>query len=932
MLPCRLRSLAAPSCLALALLTAAPAAADTAVLSADRDTMMTGEDTTYSNGSGVHFCVGANGSGSIRRSLLRFALTGIPAGSTVTSVTLDLYQNNAAFDAGGSYSVHRVTADWGEGASDAPTGECQGGFGQLNDATWRWRFYNPLNLPASIEWASLGGDYVSTASASLILDGADAHRLWSSPQLTADVQAWLDGAAPNYGWLIRRDEESGSGNAVRFASRTNGTPSQRPALIVTYTPPASEGACCFAGQSCQVLAAGTCGLQGGSFLGAGTDCTPNPCPPDPMGACCLGDGTCSDETAASCAAEPGSYQGNGTTCGGVACPIALEPYVDPLPIPAVAQPVSGTPGGPAHYTIAMREIQQQLHRDLPPTTVWGYGDGSSGATFPGPTIEARANAPVSVDWINDLRDTQGSGDPPQLRTDHYLDVAGTGMPPACSIHGAEDAAKVVVHLHGAHVRSEYDGYPEFAYLPGNGSTYHYANDQLPAMLWYHDHALGLTRLNVYMGLAGGYVIRDAFEQELGLPSAEFEIPLLIQDRSFHPDGRLKYAAPWVEHFFGDKTLVNGKVWPFLDVKQGKYRFRVLNGSNSRTYTLALDRQDLPGTADVPLVLIGTDGGLRETPLEYYEITLAPAERADIVVDFQGLSPGTAVLLTNSAPAPYPGPPGSGVVPQVMKFVVQDASGHTAALPASLRALEELQETDAIRVRDFTLTKVADACESMWLINGLKWEDVTEYPQLGTTEIWRFVNPQNMMHPMHMHLMMFQVLDRQPVGGGGSVPPDPSEIGWKDTVRAEAGMVTRVIARFEDYAGLYAYHCHILEHEDHEMMRQFRTVDTIQVAVGPSTVTWTMQPGAEAYDVVRGDLVRLVATGGNFALPVVTRECIANDWETTTVPDAILPAAGQGFWYLVRPVDTWGNGTYDSGYPSQVDQRDDEIAASGHDCP
>jgi len=297
-----------------------------------------------------------------------------------------------------------------------------------------------------------------------------------------------------------------------------------------------------------------------------------------------------------------------------------------------------------------------------------------------------------------------------------------------------------------------------------------------------------------------------------------------------------------------------------------------------------------------------------------------------------LPAGTEILMKNSAPAPYPGSPGVGVVPDVMKFVVQNQSGHTEQLPASLRPMEILQETDAIKARDFALSKEPNACDARWTINSLGWDDITEYPQLGTTEIWRFVNDMNMMHPMHMHLVMFQLLDRQPIGGGLPVPPDPSELGWKDTARAEPGMVTRVIARFEDYTGLYAYHCHIAEHEDHEMMRQFRTVDTARVTVWPSTIAWTSQPGAIGYDVVRGDIGQLIATDGNFAFGTVTRTCLVDDWPGVSYPDPTMPFPGTGFWYLVRPFDTWGNGTYDSGHSSQVGLRDGEIVASGRDCP
>ena len=905
------------------------ATADTAVLTPVRDTMMVDEWVQGSNGRGLHMCIGGNGGQDFRRALLVFDISAIPSGSTINSVTLDLYVNNSNSGGSGIYDVHRLTADWGEGASQAPAGECIGTQAELDDASWVYRFYDPDDEPGSPQWANQGGDFVMTPSATLNVGGL-GHKLWSSAQMADEVQDWLDGLESNYGWLVKRSSEVGGTNAIRVGSRQNTNANQRPSLVVDYTPDSGFGACCFAGQSCQVLSGPDCSAQGGTYQGTGTDCTPNPCPPDPIGACCGDDGSCSETTPMGCTLLTGTYQGDDTTCAGSECTIVLEPYVDPLPIPAVAQPVTGTPGGTAHYEIAMREVEQQLHRDLPPSIVWGYGEAAGSASSPGPTIEATSNVPLSVDWINDLRDITAVGDPKPLRTDHYLDVAGTEIPPSCHIHGAQDLPKAVVHLHGAHVEAVFDGYPEFTYLPGNTDIYHYSNKQLPALIWYHDHALGITRLNVYMGLAGAYIIRDAFEQGLGLPSGEYEVPLVIQDRAFNPDGTLKYSSQWVEMYFGDKNLVNGKVWPYLDVKRGKYRFRVLNGSGSRTYRLSLNRLDLPGQADLQFTLIGTDGGLIEAGLPLNTITLAPAERADIVVDFSFLLPGTEVLLKNNAPAPYPGITGQGVVPQVMKFVVQSEIGHTAPLPAGLRPMEVLQETDSIKTRDFILDKEPNPCGARWTINGLGWDDIMEYPQLGTTEIWRFINQRNMTHPMHMHLVMFQVLDRTPIAGGAPVPPDPSEIGWKDTVQADPQMITRVIARFEDYTGLYAYHCHILEHEDHEMMRQFRTVDTIQLDMDATQVSWGAQAGATGYDVVRGDLLQLNTSDGNFAMSNVTESC--SHVVGTSTPDTTPLPAGEGFWFLVRAVDPGGKSTYDTGRTSQVDRRDDEIATSGNDCP
>jgi spore coat protein A, manganese oxidase len=480
----------------------------------------------------------------------------------------------------------------------------------------------------------------------------------------------------------------------------------------------------------------------------------------------------------------------------------------------------------------MQQFQQQLHRDLPPTTVWGF-EGS----YPGPTIEARTRQPITVNWINDLRDEQGA-----YLTSHYLPVDTCMMGPDTE----GDKPRTVVHLHGGHVSPENDGYPEHTILPGESVVYDYPNAQPAAPIWYHDHALGITRLNVYMGLAGFYLIRDAIEDALNLPSGEYEIPLAIQDRAFHIDGSLRYPAQWEDHFFGDHILVNGKVWPYLEVKQGRYRFRLLNGSGSRTYRLSLS--DNAGFHQ-----IGTDGGLLPAPVAVNEVTLLPGERADVVIDFSGYPAGQEILLTNSAPIHFPGTPGDGVIPEVMKFIVAAQTGHTTPLPAALRPIEILQESAAVEHRDFILHKIDDPCTGFrWAINGLGWHDLTEFPVLGTTEVWSFINRSGMSHPMHLHLIFFQVLDRQPfvmdgetvVPTGSRLPPPASEAGWKDTVAVGPFEIVRVIARFEGYLGNYAYHCHILEHEDHEMMRQFVVVPPpkiLSIEHDGSSATLTFSP-------------------------------------------------------------------------------------------
>lgn len=499
------------------------------------------------------------------------------------------------------------------------------------------------------------------------------------------------------------------------------------------------------------------------------------------------------------------YPGN--PAGRAFASAGLARFVDPLPIPPVLRPRRFKHSRVTYYQVPMREFQQVLHRDLPPTTLWGYN-----GCYPGPTIVARAHEHVNVRWINDLRDEHG-----RLRTGHYLPVD------SC-LHGAREwggAARTVVHLHGGHVAPESDGFPEATLVPGESAVFHYPNRQNAATLWYHDHALGITRLNMYMGLAGFYLIRGAYEQVFNLPAGKHEVPLLIQDRSFNPDGSLAYPAEWQPEFFGECVLVNGKVWPYLEVKPRKYRFRLLNGSNTRTYALALDS----GQA---FYQIGTDGGFLGEPVELTTLTLAPAERADVIVDFSRRT--GEVMLTNSA---LQTGDGAGLR-EVLQFRVTGAGDDPSNLPARLKPVRYLREEQAGRTRELDLTRVPDDCVTAGfklLIDHRGWPEVTEYPQLGSTEIWSFINRTRGMHPIHVHLVQMQILDRQPftviddriMPIGMRTPPPPNEAGWKDTVRMNAFEITRVIARFTGFTGRYPVHCHVLEHEDHEMMRQFQVV-------------------------------------------------------------------------------------------------------------
>ncbi len=420
----------------------------------------------------------------------------------------------------------------------------------------------------------------------------------------------------------------------------------------------------------------------------------------------------------------------------------------------------------------------------------------------------------------------------------------------------QPSVRTVVHLHGGRVRPEYDGYPEAWFtrdFEKRGpkfleKVYYYPNCQRPTTLWYHDHALGITRLNVYAGLAGFYLIRDDQEESLNLPSGPYEIPMVIQDRSFYPNGELFYSSQpdvipppeevphfpnpsIVPEFFGDTILVNGKVWPYLEVEPRKYRFRILNGSNARFYKMQL-------SSGQKFIQIGTEGGLLESKVETNTIILAPAERADVIIDFSNQN-GNRIILTNSANAPFPaGDAPNEDLSQIMQFRVKESLSHpdTSEIPKRLSCLERLNKDEAVVTRINTLEERMDEFQRLLLLlNDLQWFDLplTETPYNGTIEVWELYNNTGDTHPIHLHLVHFQILNRQAFTGdprnpaslqfGDLIPPDENERGWKDTVRANPGEVTRIIARFGPFTGIYPWHCHILEHEDNDMMRPYEVL-------------------------------------------------------------------------------------------------------------
>lgn len=601
------------------------------------------------------------------------------------------------------------------------------------------------------------------------------------------------------------------------------------------------------------------------------------------------------------------------------------------------------------------------------TTLWAYkiDDGTTnfGPLYPAFTIEAQKGSPTTVTYINYLSNStipfyRSAVD----QTLHWADPQGMFPSFALSYDGPIPA---VVHLHGGEVPSAYDGGPDAWFTP-EGTTgpgyvtniFEYPNDQLSATLWYHDHALGVTRLNVYAGMAGFYFLRDEVDTGIpgtgNLPAGNYEIEIAIQDRMFDTNGELFYPVGgmnptihpiWQPEFFGDVIVVNGKTWPYLDVEPRRYRFRLLNGSNSRFYEMWLQNQ-LTGAMGPAFWQIGTDGGLLEIPFKVDPavgsfLVMGPGERVDLIIDFTGFD-GQIFTLRNKARSPYPkgAPADPQTTGQIMQFrVVLPLSGtddsYNPANGGILRPLTKLVNfptaTPNVAVQQkrlLTLNEVmAGAGPVEALLNNTKWDGrespntgmggmqygnfFAEMPVEGTTEIWQIVNLTGDAHPIHLHLTQFQLVSRQrfnvnkynkvynaafpavpnwfdpmtgmimnypggvyvpaygpplpygtvnadgAIGGnpaispylqGPVMPANPNERGWKDTFVMYPGEVTTIIVRFspqssdlsnnnpyysfDPSAGPgYVWHCHILKHEDNEMMRPYQVVANLNAPVG-----------------------------------------------------------------------------------------------------
>jgi len=530
----------------------------------------------------------------------------------------------------------------------------------------------------------------------------------------------------------------------------------------------------------------------------------------------------------------------------------IEKYVDELPIPPrISVPrTSGT----AEITVRIQQLTTQFHRDLPPTQAWGFV-----GTSPGPTIEVERDQKLRVRWVNDLPSKHILAAPLMMPEDpNFLyDRCGFGgwtprrrpMPMPTDLPDV----RAVTHLHGAAVaqpsrqgRKDNDGWPDNWLTSGQEQIAEYPNRLSSRQLWYHDHAMGTTGRNVAAGLAGMYLIRDDLERSLNLPSGDYEIPLLLQARGLKLDGSLYYTPDIATEFYGNTILANGKLWPILHVEPRKYRFRIVNGSNARSVALRLVNPDDEDIGGPPFYQIGSDGGFLAAPVllnapdqpDLNRLTLAPAERADVIIDFSQYAGRDFVLHNNQLD------PGDAELPlpDIMMFRVGTSlrGPDTSQIPAQLAPIRRMQPSEAQVTRQMVLDSVpmADG-RPMLQINGKSWNDpITERPHLGDTEVWEIVDTLPDAHPFHVHLVQFQILDRRPFDleeyrrsktiryTGPAVVPDANEMGWKDVVRAYPSMVTRIIMKFEPhrgYKGYYVYHCHILEHEDMDMMRPFQVI-------------------------------------------------------------------------------------------------------------
>ncbi|MGA9312359.1 MAG: multicopper oxidase domain-containing protein [Pseudonocardiaceae bacterium] len=444
-----------------------------------------------------------------------------------------------------------------------------------------------------------------------------------------------------------------------------------------------------------------------------------------------------------------------------ATPLPILPFQVPLTVPPVARPVMSTRDTDT-YQITMRKADVEI---IPGTRtrIWGY-DG----IFPGPTIKARTGKRVLVQQRNEL------------------DVDTS------------------VHLHGGNTPPSSDGHPTDLIKPRSTKSYYYPNAQPAAPLWYHEHAHHNEARGVYMGLAGLYLISDELEDSLRLPRDDYDVPLVIADRLFAPDGSV-VLTPADEVLHLRKTiLVNGRPQPYFPVAARKYRFRLVNASNERIYRLHV-------STGQEMVQIASDSGLLPEPVAVSSIELWPAERAEIIVDFSRCKLGTRLILKNAA--------GEDPLTQtLMRFDVVRTAPDDSQVPDTLRPLPPADKPAT--EREFVMSLNMQALRFEINHKPFDPDRVDVRPRLGSTEVWKIYNADTALripHTFHTHLARFRVLDRD------GKPPRPGETGLKDTVSVRPGETVRILPRFVDFTGRYVYHCHLLGHADNAMMATMEVV-------------------------------------------------------------------------------------------------------------
>jgi len=481
------------------------------------------------------------------------------------------------------------------------------------------------------------------------------------------------------------------------------------------------------------------------------------------------------------------------------------PFRTPLPVPPVLKPRSS--GGADFYEIVQTEAEAEIIPGFR-TPIWGYN-----GIFPGPTIVATSGRRTVVTHRNELPvptvvHLHGGHTPPQsdgYPTDYLTSAASLA---AEKTNAAHPAAMAGMSMSSAPMPPD-----PLAKVEYGERVYDYPVRQRATTLWYHDHRMDFTGPSVYRGLAGFWLIQDEEEAALPLPRGERDIPLMICDRAFNADGSFHYPSldptlwhpgveqPYMQGVLGDVMLTNGAAWPLLDVDTARYRFRILNACNARVMQLQLEGPSGP----LPFVQIGSDGGLLAAPVQHPSLVVAPAQRFDVVVDFSGCRVGDEITVRNLA--------GQGSTGSVLRFRVTREVTDNSSVPAKLSTVAPLVPTASMRRRTMDFHRYTTG----WMINGKPFDPTTSDADVprGSTEIWTLVSDYH--HPVHIHLVQFQVLSRN------GAPPGPYDTGWKDTVFVNGGERVEVIAKFDGDPGLYILHCHNLEHEDMSMMANFRLI-------------------------------------------------------------------------------------------------------------